>query len=110
LDSRFSQAVLVRMDELRVREIAGALGLPPGTVKCRLSATVSRLRNSKVQANLFGFSNVVQVWPQPNGDYDQSKLKMPDSVLTEHLAQWSPRLIQSLQSGCKWWSNERLTL
>jgi DNA-directed RNA polymerase specialized sigma24 family protein len=36
LDLRFIHVLLMQSDGLRVREIAGALGPPPGTVKRRL--------------------------------------------------------------------------
>jgi RNA polymerase sigma-70 factor, ECF subfamily len=59
LDPRFSRVLLLRMDGLRLREIAAALGLPPGTVKRRLQLARKILRNAKEKVNHFGFSNVV---------------------------------------------------
>jgi RNA polymerase sigma factor (sigma-70 family) len=59
LDPRFSQVLLLRMDGLRLREIAAALGLPPGTVKRRLQLARKKLRTAKEKVNHFGFSNVV---------------------------------------------------
>jgi DNA-binding CsgD family transcriptional regulator len=59
LDPRFRQVLLLRMDGLRVREIAGALGLPPGTVKRHLQLARKKLRSAKEIVNHFGFSNVV---------------------------------------------------
>jgi DNA-directed RNA polymerase specialized sigma24 family protein len=54
LDLRFSQVLLLRMDGLRVREIAGALGLPPGTVKRRLQLARKKLSSAKEKVNHFG--------------------------------------------------------
>jgi RNA polymerase sigma factor (sigma-70 family) len=59
LDPRFSQVLLLRLDGLRVTEIASSLGLPTGTVKRRLQLARKKLRNAKEIVNHFGFSNVV---------------------------------------------------
>jgi RNA polymerase sigma factor (sigma-70 family) len=59
LDPRFSQVLLLRMDGLRVTEIAGALGLPTGTVKRRLHLARKKLHSAKEKVNLSGFPNVV---------------------------------------------------
>jgi DNA-directed RNA polymerase specialized sigma24 family protein len=51
LDLRFIHVLLMQSDGLRVREIAGALGPPPGTVKRRLQLARKKLRNAKEKVN-----------------------------------------------------------